>query len=59
MENAEQRLLTYSPKKAAIAGNKLIDQLNNNSPQSLKLSIDPSYFRILAQLKQKRAAFVV
>jgi hypothetical protein len=32
MENAEQRLLTYSPKKAIIVGNKLIDQLNNNSP---------------------------
>ena len=50
MDTAAEKLDKYSPKKTMVFGNQLIDEMNNNSPNELKLKVDPQYFKILAKL---------
>ena len=51
MDTANEKLKKYSPSKVVTFGNKLIDEMNKNSPSELKLKVDPQYFKILAKLQ--------
>jgi hypothetical protein len=44
MDTANEKLKKYIPSKVVTFGNKLIDEMNKNSPSELKLKVDPQYF---------------